>query len=82
MDQFARLNVSDLNEIRFEGEYIWIGQGKGARCAFPGNSPVGSSPPSVPVDKERKVAVIEKEFAIHPLNVNWFDILFPGNEVQ
>lgn len=35
MDQFTRLNVSDLNEVWFESKNVRIREGKRVRVAFP-----------------------------------------------
>jgi hypothetical protein len=82
MNQFARLNVPDLDEARLEGENIGIMQCKALGSAFPLNLPIGSCPPPVTVDKETKVRVIQEELAIQPLDVDGLDVLLAGDEVE
>lgn len=82
VNQLTRLNVSDLDEVRFKGKYIRIRQCEGIGVALPRNLPVRPRAPSVAVDKEGEIAVVEKEFSVHPFNVDRLDVLLPGNEIK
>lgn len=64
MDQLARLDMADLDEVRLERQNVRVRQRKRVGRAFPRDLPVGSRAPSVAVDEEREVAVVEKELAV------------------
>lgn len=50
--------------------------------SFPLNLPIAPGSPAIAINKEGKVAVIEKELPIEALYVNRFDILFPGDKIE
>lgn len=43
--------------------------------SFPIDQPIWSGSPSIPVDKERKVRIMEEKFAVEPFNRDRDDIL-------
>ena len=45
-----------------------MGEGKCCRFSFPIYQPIWSSPPTVAIDEEREVRIMEEEFAIEPFN--------------
>ena len=59
MNQFARLNVSYLNEIRLKCQDVRIVECKGLWCSFPLDSPVLSGSPTISVDEEGEVGIVE-----------------------
>ena len=69
------INIPQFNKIRLKRQNPRRAQRKGLRRALPIHPPLRPSPPPVPIHKERKLAVIEQELAIQPLNVNRFDVL-------
>ena len=82
MNQFARLNVSYLNEIRFESQDVGVVECESLRRSFPLNLPVLSRSPPVAIDKEGEVGVVEEELAVQTLYVDRFDILLSCDKVQ
>lgn len=43
-------------------------EGKGLRPTFPIYYPVRSRPPTISIDKEGEVGVVEKKFAVEPFD--------------
>ena len=82
MDQFARFHVPYLNKSRLKCKHIGVVECKGLRCTLPFDLPVRSCSPAIAVDKKTEVGIVEKEFAVQTLNVNRFNILFAGDEVE
>ena len=82
MNQFTRLNVSYLNEIRLKCQNVGVVECKSLRRSFPLNLPVLSRSPSVPVDEEREVRVVKEELAVQTLYVDRLDVLLSCDEVQ
>lgn len=82
MNQFTRLNVSYLNEVWLERQYVRVVECEGLRSALPLNLPVLSSTPAIPVDEKAEVRVVEKELSVHSLDVDWSHVLFACDEVQ
>ena len=64
MNQFARLNMSNLNEAWLERENVRIAQCKRCRCPFPLDLPVLSGPPAIAIDEEAEVRIIEEEIGV------------------
>lgn len=50
-------------------------EGKSLRPTFPIYHPVRSLPPTISVDEEREIGVVEKKFAIEPFDGDRDDIL-------
>lgn len=82
VDQLARFNVPDFHKVRLKGKNVRVRECKCVGVALPQDLPIRTRAPAVAVDEERKVAVVEEELAVHPLNMNWLHILFAGNEVE
>lgn len=82
MNQFTRLNVPNLNEAGLERKDIRIIQRKRLRCSFPGDFPVLSCTPSIPIDEEAEVGIIEKEFSIEALDMDRFDVFSSSDEIK
>ena len=82
VDQLTRLNVSDLDEIRLECQDVRIVEGERLWCSLPLNSPVLSRTPAISVDEEGELRIVEQEFAIETLNVDWLDVLAACDKVQ
>ena len=64
MNQLTRLDVSDLNETWLKGQDVWIAQRKCLWLAFPSDLPIRSDTPSVAVDEETEVGIVEQEFSV------------------
>lgn len=56
-------------------------EGKGVRPTFPVYHPIRSSPPTISIDKEREVSVVEKKFAIESFDRDRDDI-FTSDEIE
>lgn len=82
MDQFTGFNVSDLDKARLKGEDVGVVQRKCLRCSFPLNLPILSCSPSITIDEETKVRVVEQELAIQSLDVDWLYVLFARHKVE
>jgi len=78
----TRLHMPDLNEARLKSQYVRVGQGKRLGLAFPGNLPVLPGSPAVPIDKEGEVGIVEKEFAVEPLNMDGFGVFLSGDKIE
>ena len=76
------LDVSEFDEVGLKGEDPWVAERKADGCAFPVDTPFWSRSPPVAVNEEGKFRVIKKEFAIETLDVNGFDVLLAGDEVE
>lgn len=70
-----------LDEVGLECQKIWMGQSEALRASFPVDEPVLSGSPAVPVDKEREIRVVEKEFAIESFD-GYRYIVFPFDKIQ
>ena len=82
VNQFARLDVPDFDKVGLESKDVRVGEGKRGGIALPGDLPVRTSAPAIAIDKEGKVAVVQQEFAVHPLDVDWLDVFLAGDEIQ
>lgn len=82
MNQLASFDVSYLNETRLEGKNVGVIQSKCLWSSFPGDLPVLSSSPPIPIDEETEVRIVEQELAVKTLNMNWLDIFFSCDEVK
>jgi hypothetical protein len=82
MNQFARLDMPNFNETGLERQDVRVIQRESLRCSFPSNLPIRSGTPSVAINEETKVRVVEEELAVEPLNVDGFDIFFARNKVE
>ncbi len=82
VNQFTRLNVSYLNEIRLESQNVGVIQRECLWCSFPLDSPVLASSPAISVDKEGEIGVIEEELAVQTLYVNGLNVLLSRHEVE
>lgn len=76
------VDVPDLNEVRFEGQDPWVRKCEALRLPFPIDPPVWSRSPTIAVNKERKLGIIEKKFAVETLDMYWPDIFFTCDEIQ
>lgn len=76
------LDVSELDEVGFECQDPRIAERKANGCTFPINAPFWSCSPSVTVDEEGELRVVEQEFAIETLNVDGLDVLLARDEVK
>ncbi len=56
-------------------------EGKGLRPAFPVDDPVRSRPPTISIYKEREISVVEKKFAIKPLDRDR-DYIFASDKIE
>lgn len=56
-------------------------EGEGLRPTLPIYYPVGSRPPTISIHEEREVSVVEKKFAIEPLDRNWNDV-FASDKIE
>lgn len=81
VDEGTGLHMPDLDEARFERENVWIRQRKGLRLPFPGDLPIGTCTPPVPIDEERELRVIEKKLAVETLEMDGFDVFFACDEI-
>ena len=59
MNQFARLDVPDLDKARLKRQDVWVIQRKALRCTLPLDLPVWPCTPAIAVDKETEVGVIK-----------------------
>ena len=82
VNQFARLNMSDLNETWFESQDVRVVQGKALWRAFPLYLPVWPGSPSVSIDEEAEVGVIEQEFTIKSFNMYWLDVFLTCHKIE
>lgn len=82
MNQFARLDVPDLDKARLKRQDIWIIQRKVLRCALPLDLPVRPCTPAVAINKEAEVRVVEQEFPIQTFYVDWLHTLLARDEVE
>lgn len=82
MYQLTGFKVSNFNEARFKSKDVWIREGECCRVAFPSNSPVWSSSPSITVNEEGEIGIIEQELSVEPLNMDRFDVFFSCHEIQ
>ena len=82
MDASARLHMSNLDEARFESQDIGVRQRERLRLSLPGDAPIGSGAPPVPIDEEGEIGVIEQELAIQTLDMDRFRLLLARHEVQ
>lgn len=82
VNQFARLNVSYLNEIRLKGQDVGVVERECLWCALPLNLPVLASAPAVSIDEEAEIGVVEKEFAVQSLDMDGFDVLLARDKVK
>lgn len=78
----TRLHMPNLNEARFESQYVRVRQCKRLRLPFPGNLPVLPGSPAVSVDEEGEVGVVEEELAVEPLDVDGLGVLFSCHKVE
>jgi len=76
-----RIDIPDFDEVRFKCKYPRVGECEALRLTFPINSPIRSSSPTIAVNEERELGIIEEEFAIESLNVYWSNAFFSCNEV-
>src|SRR4051812_46374909 len=77
-----RVDVSDFDEIRLECKDPGVRECKALWLTFPVDSPVRSCTPTIPIDKEREIGVVEEKFAVETLDVDWSNILLSRNKVQ
>ena len=82
MNQFARLNVSYLNEIRLKRQNVGVVQRESLWRSFPLNFPVLSRSPAVTVDEEGEVGIVEEELAVQTLYVDRLDVFLSCDKVQ
>jgi hypothetical protein len=82
MDQLAGLDISYLDETRLKSQDVRIRKRERSRRAFPGYSPIGPRSPAVAVHEEREIGVVEQEFTVESLNVDWLDVLLLGDKVK
>ena len=82
VDQLAGLDVPNFNKARLEGQNIRVMQRKSLRCALPLDFPVGPRPPTVPVDEETEIGIVEQELAVQPLDMDRLDVFFPRYEIE
>lgn len=82
VDQLTSLNVSDLDEIRLKSEDVWVGKCKCIGVALPGDLPIRTSTPTITVNEEREIAVVQEEFPIHPFDMDRSHVFFSGNKVE
>ena len=75
------VNISDFNEVGLECQDPRVRQGEALRLPFPVNSPIWSGSPSIAVDEERELRIIEQELAIEALNMDWSDVLLSRDKV-
>lgn len=74
--------MPDLNKTGFKCQYVWIEDGKRLRIAFPSNSPIWSSAPTIPINEEGIVSVAQEEFACKAFDVDRLDLLLPHDEIE
>jgi hypothetical protein len=82
MNELTCLNMSDFDEVWLKRQDVGVVESKRLWRALPLNSPVLSRSPTISVNEEREFGVIEQEFAIQTLNVNWLDVLSPCDEIE
>lgn len=82
VDQFTGLNMPNLDEVGLKRQDVRIGEGEGTRVALPRNPPVWTSSPSISVDKEGEITVVQKELSVQSLNVNRLDVLLARDEIK
>ena len=55
VNQFARLDMPNLDEEWLKCEDVWIVECECLWCAFPLDLPILPCPPAIPIDEEAKV---------------------------
>lgn len=81
MNQLACLDMADLNEIRLKRKDVGIAERKCLWSALPLDLPIGSRPPTISVDKEAEVGIIEQKLEVEALQVDRFHVLLPSHKV-
>ena len=74
--------MSELDKIGLKCQNPRITERKGLWGTFPIEAPVGPRSPSVAIDKEGELAVIEQELAVETFNMNWLNAVLPCHEVE
>lgn len=82
MHQRARLHMSDLDKARLKRQDVRIAQRERGRLSLPCDLPVRARAPSVAVDVEREVGVVEQELAVQAIDGDGLDVFFAGDEVE
>lgn len=82
VNELARLNMSYFDKIWLERQNVGVVESKCLGCALPLNPPVLSCSPTVSIDEERELGVVEQEFSIQPLYVDGLDIFSSRHKVQ
>jgi hypothetical protein len=77
----VRIDVSNFNEVGLECQYPRIRESKALWQAFPINSPIRSGPPTIAVDEERKLGVVQEELAVEAFDMDWPNIFLSSDEV-
>jgi len=74
--------MPDLYKARLKCKDIWIRESKGGRIALPGDPPIRAHMPTITVDKERKIAVIEEKLSVQSFNMDWLCVLLSRNKIE
>jgi hypothetical protein len=82
MNELCALNMTDLKEALFKSKNVRVRESKVSRISFPGDLPIRSCPPTIPVHKEGEIRVVEEELAVESLDVDRSNGLFPLDEVK
>jgi hypothetical protein len=82
MNQFARLDVSDLDEAWLKRQDIWVIQRKTLWCTLPLNLPIRPCTPAISVDEETEVGIIEQELPIQTFYVNGLHAFFSRHKIE
>ena len=82
VNKLTGLDMSDFDKVRLKSKDIRIRKRKSVRISFPGDPPVWTCTPSIPVDKEGEVTIVEKELAVHSLDMDGLNIFFAGDKVK
>jgi hypothetical protein len=76
------LNVSELDEVGFECQDPGVAERKANGRSLPVDTPLRSCPPSITIDEEGELRVVQEELAVETLNMDWLDVLFTRNEIE
>lgn len=85
VNQRRRLQVSNLYETWLKRQNVSRrrkGQRKRVRLPFPRNHPVRTTAPTILIDKERKVRVIQQELSLKTMDRDRLNILTARDKVE
>ena len=82
MSQSTGFDVAHLDETRFKGQDVGIRQGETLWLTFPIDLPVRSGSPTVAIDEEGEVGIVEQKLAVQPLDVDRLEVLLACDEIQ